>query len=196
MGLMSAALIAAAVSVWLTSPSIRRMTNVAGTPGPHSKRMRGRRKRRSHRQRSLSGQAPVVADLLATAIAAGATIGEAMVVVTEAVDEPIRSRLRTVVNAIDMGADHHSAWVEWLDEPALAPIAQAIIRSQHSGSPVSVVLDAAAADMRHSYRAEVEARARAAGVRVVAPLALCYLPAYLLVGVVPVVAGFANSLFG
>jgi len=56
------------------------------------------------------------------------------------------------------------------------------------------VLETAAADARHANRAEVEMRARSAGVRAVAPLALCYLPAYLLVGVVPIVAGFAGSV--
>ena len=144
----------------------------------------------------LLAQAPVVADLLGTAIAAGATVPEALVVVSRAMDDPVRSRLASVVTAIELGADPNSAWATWLDEPALSPVAQAIIRSQHSGSPLSVVLDSAAADMRHAYRADVEARARAAGVRAVAPLALCFLPAYLLVGVVPVVAGFARSMFG
>jgi Flp pilus assembly protein TadB len=137
-----------------------------------------------------------VADLIGTAIAAGATIPEAIAVVAQAVDHPISSRLNQVMSAVRMGADPHSAWSTWLDDPALSPIAQAVIRSQHSGAPLSVVLDAAASDMRHAYRADIEAQARAAGVRAVAPLALCYLPAYLLVGVVPVVAGFASSLFG
>jgi len=49
--------------------------------------------------------------------------------------------------------------------------------------------------VRLASTAALEARARAAGVRSVAPLALCFLPAYLLVGVVPVVAGFAGDLF-
>jgi hypothetical protein len=41
----------------------------------------------------------------------------------------------------------------------------------------------------------VQAAARAAGVRVVAPLALCFLPAYLVIGVVPIVASLARGLF-
>lgn len=177
------------------------MASIIGRPLPSvesSPRMRRRRRQERRREAaaSLLAQAPIVADLLATAIAAGATVSEAMNVVAQAVGEPMRTRLRTVITALDMGADPHSAWSSWLDEPALSPIAQAIIRSQHSGSPLSTVLDAAAADMRQAYRADVEARARAAGVRAVAPLALCYLPAYLLVGVVPVVAGFASALFG
>ena len=196
-GLLSAVIIAAAVALWLSSPSKDRVASVVGEIAPtveSPSRMR-RKDQRQDTSGSLLAQAPVVADLLATAIAAGATVPDAMSVVAQAVGEPMRARLSAVITAMQMGADPHSAWSPWLDEPALSPIAQAIIRSQHSGSPLSTVLDAAAADMRQAYRADVEARARAAGVRAVAPLALCYLPAYLLVGVVPVVAGFASALF-
>lgn len=194
MGILSAVLIAAAVSLWLTSSSKHRLNSIVG--GSASGRTRRKSRSVAEQHGSIAGQAAVVADLLGTAVVAGATVNEAVAVVIEAVDEPMSSRLRSVLAALEMGADPHSAWSAWLDVPVLSPIAQAIIRSQHSGSPLSVVLDAAATDMRHTYRAEVEARARAAGVRAVAPLALCYLPAYLLVGVVPVVAGFATSLFG
>lgn len=201
MGLVSSLLIAAAAWLWLSSRTSHRMASVLGRSDleADSKRRHFRETSKVRRRESealLIAQAPICADLLATAVAAGATVSEAMIVVAQAVDEPMRSRLRSVITAIDMGADPHSAWTSWLDEPALSPIAQAIIRSQHSGSPLTAVLDAAAADMRQAYRADVEARARAAGVRAVAPLALCYLPAYLMVGVVPVVAGFASALFG
>lgn len=199
-GLLSAVIIAAAVALWLSSPSRNRVASVLGelTPKVESPSRMRRKRRKDQRQDSggsLLAQAPVVADLLATAIAAGATVPEAMSVVAQAVGEPMRGRLHAVITAMQMGADPHSAWSSWLDELALSPIAQSIIRSQHSGSPLSTVLDAAASDMRQTYRSDVEARARAAGVRAVAPLALCYLPAYLLVGVVPVVAGFASALF-
>ncbi len=203
MGLLGAVFIGVAAALWLTSPSRERLARLVPT---HSvaesvREYRfgsrvGPRRRKATDTGGLLAQAPVVADLLATAIAAGATVPEALVVVSRAVDDPIRSRMASVVTAVELGADPNFAWATWLDEPALSPIAQAIIRSQHSGSPLSVVLDSAAVDMRHAYRADVEARARAAGVRAVAPLALCFLPAYLLVGVVPVVAGFARSMFG
>ena len=201
MGLLSAGMFAAAAMLWLSSPSRKRLASIASAAAPTIvpwQRVQNRHSKKRSRDTTgpLLAQAPIVADLLATAIAAGATVAEGLRVVAQAVEEPIRSRLQAVMTALDMGADPHTAWSSWLDEPALSPIAQAIIRSQHSGSPLSTVLDAAASDMRQAHRADIEARARAAGVRAVAPLALCYLPAYLLVGVVPVVAGFASTLFG
>ena len=44
-------------------------------------------------------------------------------------------------------------------------------------------------EIQSERRAAVEARAKAVGVRTVIPLGLCFLPAFLLLGIVPVVAG-------
>lgn len=196
MGVLSAIAIGAAVWLWLGAPSRLRVASLRQHARSEPPRGRLRRRRRPTEEAgALIAQAPVVADLLATAVSAGASIHEALVVVADAVDEPIRGKVRAVGAAVHFGASPHEAWSDWLDVPALTPIAQAVIRSQHSGSPLSSVLDSAAADMRQVHRADVEARARASGVRAVAPLALCFLPAFLLVGVVPVVAGFAGSMF-
>ena len=132
---------------------------------------------------------------MSAAISAGASVQDALTVVTSTVDEPLRSRLNSVRASVALGAPQTVAWAQLLDDDALAPIASAVIRSAQTGSTISIVLDAAAVDMRHAHRAQVEVAARSAGVRSVAPLALCFLPAFLLVGVVPVIAGFATALF-
>ncbi len=46
-----------------------------------------------------------------------------------------------------------------------------------------------AEDLRAVTRSEMEGRARAVGVKAAGPLGLCLLPAFVLVGVVPLVAG-------
>ncbi|MCU1692975.1 MAG: hypothetical protein JWM64_2066, partial [Frankiales bacterium] len=51
-----------------------------------------------------------------------------------------------------------------------------------------------AAEARASATARAEQRARRAGVLAVAPLGLCFLPAFVLLGVVPVVVGLAGPL--
>ena len=191
MVLMGLVLVTAAIWIFLGTRVHARMQKIlAGSarsidgPAGSPSRARG----------TLVLQAPVVADLLGAALASGAPIELALRVTAEATDEPVRSYLHRVVSASDLGADPSVAWSELMDESAMAPIARAVVRSHHSGAPLSDVLDAAASEVRHAHRAEVESRARAAGVRSVAPLALCYLPAYLLVGVVPVVAGFAAGV--
>ena len=51
-----------------------------------------------------------------------------------------------------------------------------------------------AADLARRARADVEDRARAVGVKAALPLGLCLLPAFVLVGIVPLVAGLLESL--
>lgn len=202
MTILAATALGAALWIWLGSRASSRLRSLGltdSTPtGNGAWRVSGgrSRRRRGDDRLSASAQAPVVADLLGAAITAGAGVQEALEVIIDTVDDPVRSRLSEVRASVELGAPVGTAWAQLLDDDALAPIASAVIRSAQTGSPISVVLDAAAADMRRTHRAGVEVAARSAGVRSVAPLALCFLPAYLLVGVVPVIAGFAASLFG
>ncbi|MDQ4104368.1 MAG: type II secretion system F family protein, partial [Actinomycetota bacterium] len=53
-----------------------------------------------------------------------------------------------------------------------------------------------AADMRASAREQSEVRAQRAGVLIAAPLGLCFLPAFLALGVIPVLIGLAAGLVG
>ncbi len=145
---------------------------------------------------ALERQAPLTADLLAATLASGATVREALGAVASAVGDPMGGALRPVLAAIDLGADTDIAWRSLAQVPALAPLGAAVTRSAESGAPLATVLTRIAEDLRRERQTAVEVAARAAGVRAVAPLAACFLPAFLLLGVVPVVASLAGSLLG
>lgn len=149
---------------------------------------RGARRRREDMER----QAPLVADLLASTLAGGVPVVAAIRAVADAVGEPSATYLRTVVAAIDLGAAPEEAWRGCA--PELSPIADAAVRSARTGAPLTVLLRRMADDVARDRRRAVEVAARSAGVRAVAPLAACFLPAFLLVGVVPVVASLAGNL--
>jgi Flp pilus assembly protein TadB len=191
------------VAVWVVLGSrVRsRVIGVTGSPGsPEFSARRGRQKRERKssdvgRSDEISLQASVVADVLAATLAAGAPIEVALRGAAEASDQPTRGHLERVVSALQWGADPHQAWAALLDDPGFAPVARVVVRSHSTGASMSDALEAAAVALRKTHVAAVETRARAAGVRSVAPLALCFLPAYLLVGVVPVIAGFAGDMF-
>jgi Flp pilus assembly protein TadB len=151
------------------------------------------RRVREHRER-CEGQAPVLADLLGALLASGATVRDALHAAAAAIPEPTATVLRPVVSAIDLGADPPSAWRTVGVIPAHTPIVDAICRAHESGAPAAGLLKSAADDIRRDRRREVEVAARSAGVRAVAPLAACFLPAFLLLGVVPVVASLASGL--
>lgn len=159
-------------------------------------RLLGRLESRSERARrdALDRQAPLLADLLAATLSTGATLRAALGAVGAAVGEPTESALRPVVTAIDLGADPVEAWRACGTSGAHALVIDAVVRAVESGAPVSRVLVRLADDLRREHRVVVEVAARSAGVRAVAPLAACFLPAFVLLGVVPVVASLAGAV--
>jgi Flp pilus assembly protein TadB len=146
------------------------------------------------RREQLARQAPAVVDLLAATLASGAPMRAALSALSAAVDEPARGALRPVIDALDLGAHAALAWQPLIDDPVLAPVAKAVARSERTGAPLAALLTHLTADMRRERRAVVEVAARSAGVRAVLPLAACFLPAFLLLGVVPVIAALATEL--
>ena len=151
---------------------------------------------RAQRQRrvDLERQMPATADLLAACLAAGATPVEATRAVASAIGDPIATPLRRLSGALDLGADPVTAWSALASEASLRPIARAASRSAETGAPLATLLIAVADEQRDAMRARAAAAARAAGVRSVAPLVACFLPAFILVGIVPVVASLALPL--
>jgi Flp pilus assembly protein TadB len=158
----------------------------------------GRLESRASRDRRarLAAQAPLLADLLSATMAAGSPMRVALGVVASAVGEPAEGAIRPVLAALDLGSDAAAAWACLLDDPSLGPIAQAVVRSDESGAPLSSVLGRIAEDLRRQHQTAVEVAARSAGVRAVLPLVACFLPAFLRLGVVPVVAALAGGLMG
>jgi pilus assembly protein TadC len=143
---------------------------------------------------ALRSDLPVVCDLLAVCLAAGTPTGAAVGAVAGAVPGPLGERLSEVAALYALGAAPRSAW-------AGAPsgsesLARVLIRAGESGSTVVPALHRLAADLRSTARAEVDAAVRRAGVWVLAPLGACFLPAFLCLGVAPLVLGIAADVFG
>lgn len=143
------------------------------------------------RREALARQAAPAADLLAACLTSGAPLPSSVAAVAEALGDPIAQPLRSLVDSLEIGADPRTAWQVLAREQPLAPIARAAARSHESGAPLSDVLRGASADLRRAHHAHAEAAARASGVKAVGPLAACFLPAFLLVGIVPVVVSLA-----
>lgn len=137
---------------------------------------------------------PVACDLLAVCLGAGVPPGAALSAVAGAVPEPLRTWLRRVAGQYRLGAEPARAWAGV--PPVLHGLARALVRAGESGSTVVPALRAVAADTRAAARGRVDAAVRRAGVWVLAPLGACFLPAFLCLGVVPLVLGIARTVFG
>lgn len=149
-----------------------------------------------NRRQSLEASAPLVADLLAACLASGSSPRAALSAVATALGGATEEVLLLCVAQLELGAEPARAWKSLSAEPALAPIARAVSRSAASGSPLAEVLRIVADEMRGKRRAELEVAARKAGIRAVGPLGACFLPAFMLLGVVPLVASLVASMIG
>lgn len=167
-------------------------------------RTRRRRAAEAARSAQVARDLPRTADLLATCLSAGLPPADAVTVVSEVVDGPVAELLRPVSTALRAGVDPALAWhrAGAADAgtgrgDAEAPVhrlARAFARAASTGAPLADTLTGVADDERLRLRWAAEASARRAGVRAVGPLAVCFLPAFLLLGVVPVVAGVAAQV--
>ena len=137
---------------------------------------------------------PLTAELLSAAIAAGSAPLVAVEAVGAAVGGRLGAGLVAAAAAARVGLEPSAAWANLAADPVLRPLARALAGAdRHGVSPVAM-LRRVAEDARDAARWDAEARARALGARAAAPLGLCFLPAFVLVGIVPVVAA-AGPLF-
>jgi type II secretion system (T2SS) protein F len=142
----------------------------------------------------LARDLPVACDLLAVCLTAGTPVGSALAAVGDAVSGPLGERLAEVGALYRLGAAPRRAWSG--SPPPLDVLGRTLVRAGESGSAVVPALQRLAADLRSTARSETEAAVRRAGVWVLAPLGVCFLPAFLCLGVVPLVLGIATDVFG
>jgi pilus assembly protein TadC len=135
-------------------------------------------------------------ELMAASLAAGSTPAGLVADLLEAVPDGTARFLRPVAAALALGAAPDQAYAPLLDDPRLRPLAVALGRAGAAGTSAADVLRAAADDLRDERRSAAAAAAHRAGVRAVVPLAVCFLPAFVLLGVVPTLVGAAASLLG
>ncbi|UOY00040.1 type II secretion system F family protein [Blastococcus sp. PRF04-17] len=143
---------------------------------------------------AVTGDLPAACDLLAVCLDAGLPPSAALDAVGAAVPAPLGPALRRVAALYRLGAEPRRAWA---DVPvALAAAARVLVRAEESGSAAVPALRALAQDHRETLRARTEAAVRRAGIWVLAPLGLCFLPAFVCLGVVPLILGIAGDVFG
>lgn len=146
------------------------------------------------RREEARADLPHVVGLLASALTSGAAAGEAVGVVCTALPGAAADRLAPVAARLALGADPIGVWEQLATDDALGPLGRAMARAQATGAPVVRSVERLADELAAGARAEVEDRARAIGVKAALPLGLCLLPAFVLIGIVPVVAGLMGTV--
>ena len=155
----------------------------------------GRRRTRRPDRTALLRDLPGACDLIAVCLAAGVPVAGALAAVGEAVPGPLGGQLRT-------GRGAATGWVPSRGGPGRTcppswPAWGGCWSGRGSPAPRwSPRCGSLAADSRAAPRADAEAAVRRAGVWVLAPLGACFLPAFLCLGVVPLILGIAGDVFG
>lgn len=148
---------------------------------------------REERQR-IATDLPFAADLMTACLLAGRPVGAATEIAAHTVGGPLGHRLIWVSTQLRLGADPEPTWAVLAADPSTGQLARAMSRAAQSGAPVADVLTRVADDAREASRAAAVASARSVGVKAVAPLGLCFLPAFVLLGIIPVIAGLASTI--
>ncbi len=136
----------------------------------------------------------VLLDLLEAACAAGSSVPGALEAVGAAADG---ARGRALAAAAEQLAKGSAWWEAWSGcETALMPVAAALRPSWEEGVAPTGALRATAAHLRRERQAVALAAAGRLGVRLVLPLAACHLPAFVLVGLLPVLISVGGAALG
>ncbi|WP_030668072.1 type II secretion system F family protein [Streptomyces cellulosae] len=146
--------------------------------------------------REAARQLPLAADLLAACIAAGAGPVIAAQAVGEALGGPVGEALARGAAEVRLGGEPGAAWRRLAATPGAGALARLLERADVSGLPAAAPVARLAADARADWTRTATARARRAGVLITAPVGLCFLPAFITVGVLPVVIGLAGGALG
>ncbi|HEY1158218.1 MAG TPA: type II secretion system F family protein [Arthrobacter sp.] len=159
-------------------------------PGPGPKPPTG--PRGSH-GRGLDDTAMML-ELVAAMLDAGAGIGRALELVAASAALQYRNSLRPVVSALAIGADWETAWrSSAVRSSGILELRDALGFAALTGAPSSAILYAQAARLRREQFRAAEKRAASLGVKLVVPLGLCSLPAFICLGVVPVLLALVPS---
>ncbi|GAA4350185.1 hypothetical protein GCM10023145_12630 [Angustibacter luteus] len=149
----------------------------------------GATERRPGRRAATDGDAglpaPIVLELMCAALEAGLPTGSALRAALAVAGSEFDGH---ALLAAAPGRRTAAATPQW------APLARALDLADRTGASAAVLLRSAAADERARRRAAVRLSSGRLGVRLVLPLGLTVLPAFVLLGVAPVVLGLADQV--
>lgn len=142
-------------------------------------------------------------EVLAACLRSGMAVSTAAAATAPSAPPHLARILHRAADLLALGADPASAWSEPADSarvPGQRPDdhAEALLRlarrSASSGSALAQGVAELACQARDGAADDARAAAERASVLIAGPLGLCYLPAFLCLGIVPVVAGLAGDV--
>ncbi|OBG33624.1 hypothetical protein A5672_23855 [Mycobacterium alsense] len=139
-------------------------------------------------------------DVLAVCLEAGMAVPTAAAATAASAPPKLACVLRRAADLLALGADPAVAWAISPDARAgpvdtqIEALLRLARRSASSGAALAAGVAELADQSRHEAAHAAAAAAERAGVLIAGPLGLCFLPAFVCLGIVPVVAGLAGDV--
>lgn len=154
-----------------------------------------RRRAARRRAEALVADVPDVVDLFRVATGAGLTVHEAVATIAGLADGPVADALAGVRHRVALGERLVDALVPMatLGDP-VRPLVSALVSAEREGASLAVPLARVADRARELRRRQAEEAARRIPVKLLFPLALCVLPAFVVLTVVPLLAATMRTL--
>ena len=157
--------------------------------------LRGRHAARIRRRRAVvDTELPFAVDVIAACLRAGLPVDAALTAAAGAVDGDLGDRLGAAATAVRSGTSIGEVLPPADAVADLTAVQRALRRSGESGAGLADGLAALADDLREERHAAASARVHRLGVWMALPLTLCFLPAFVAAGLVPVVVSAMSQV--
>lgn len=135
-------------------------------------------------------------DVFAACLTSGMAVSSAAAAAARSAPRRLGAVLDRAADMLALGADPAAAWSN--SELPLDNHGDALLRLARRSAMSGAALATGVADLadqsRHDAASAADARAQRASVLIAGPLGLCYLPAFVCLGIVPIVAGLAGDV--
>lgn len=133
-------------------------------------------------------------DVFAACLTSGMAVATAAAATGPSAPQPLAGVLVRAADLLTLGADPATAWTGTPTDQRVEALLRLARRSASSGAALAQGVAELAEQSRLDAGDAAQAAAERASVLIAGPLGLCYLPAFLCLGIVPVVAGLAGDV--
>jgi tight adherence protein C len=148
------------------------------------------------RRDQVTDDLPDVLDLMTISVAAGLGLEQAMQVSCARFESPVSDELRLTLREMELGLSRHDA-LENLkirtDIDDLVTFSVVLSQADALGLPIGRVLEAQANEMRDKRRQRAREKAAKVPVKILFPLAVCFLPSILIIVIGPIVGPMKHA---
>jgi tight adherence protein C len=149
------------------------------------------------RREAVTNDLPDLLDLMCISVAAGLGLEQAMHVSCSRFESAVATEIRLTLREMELGLSRHDALENMklrTDIDDLVTFAVVLSQADALGLPIGRVLQAQADEMRDKRRQRAREKAAKVPIKILFPLALCFLPAIMIVVLGPIVGPIKHAL--